>query len=518
MKKQSLFISLLAAASMLSLASCGDISSTEAGPSGSDTATTAPDTTEEAPTSSSSSATTSTNVNDLTELIDAINTSFSSSITGFTIDQYYGKSSYRYAANQILVSAYDDETDEVVSQTYQYRDGENYYELEIAGDITANGAVTSASRSKIVDEFSSSDQFYLQYINSEMLASEFNFNVQDEMWELDSLLSPAEGAEPIQATYIAAPHNGETIINATAYIDNTGRYTYFVINATLDETDRLIDLSVERASVSSDNWDNEEHAPINEDGLYWNNTMVNDITYGELVEEESFVPNLDQYFISSVTELSLSFTANSSMGMPGSGESHETPVVGDTIAVDYSAPMTYSPETALDQESLLITASSDSTVINYVQGDYGYSWQALKAGTTILSIGNAFNENLYDVEVTVTEGTQTAASDYMLVYNGAPTFTVNASSNGTPTAIKVTVADSMGQLINGPFQTNNWGLITDMTFEIADTSICYSVNAIEDSNPNDSLIDLEIICISAGQTTATMHGKEIDTVITIIAE
>lgn len=118
----------------------------------------------------------------------------------------------------------------------------------------------------------------------------------------------------------------------------------------------------------------------------------------------------------------------------------------------------------------------------------------------------------------MTEGTQTAASDYMLVYNGAPTFTVNASSNGTPTTIKVTVADSMGQLINGPFQTNNWGLITDMTFEIADASVCYSVNAIEDSNPNDSLIDLEIICISAGQTTATMHGKEIDTVITIIAE
>ena len=74
------------------------------------------------------------------------------------------------------------------------------------------------------------------------------------------------------------------------------------------------------------------------------------------------------------------------------------------LMLDYthlSQFVTYSPETAIDFSTIVITESSDHSLINF-QENYGYWLVENRVGETCtLTFGNVFNQNMYELEVTI---------------------------------------------------------------------------------------------------------------------
>lgn len=193
--------------------------------------------------------------------------------------------------------------------------------------------------------------------------------------------------------------SGYYSVDFDGYLERSGSNTtcfYYEMELLFGE-----DLSFYGGTISSDtyhvsSWDHTNHIPRKD----MNPVISHDINYTYFSYYTQWTSPysarlfpVENYCTESVTGVTCSLTEIQ---------------VGEQIRYPYDdfldySNATFTPSIAQDTGVIFITSSSDTSVINIDRSstsDY-YIWTAKKAGTATLTFGNSFNENLFQIDVTV---------------------------------------------------------------------------------------------------------------------
>lgn len=175
----------------------------------------------------------------------------------------------------------------------------------------------------------------------------------------------------------------------------SGKISYTFVKDKKDDTLSFTASSVDALSTSeADNYDNTTHT-IKDESKATIIKSAGTYTYGER-KKATILPDeinktISTYFTQSIKNERLTdYYQNTGIK------------VGDTIYDSFFTNDGYLPETASDDDSIVITGSSDETVLKRTDST-SQTFTALKAGTASLYFGNSFNPKITEVEITVVE-------------------------------------------------------------------------------------------------------------------
>lgn len=275
---------------------------------------------------------------------------------------------------------------------YQGLVKDTYYRID-ADSFEGEEDFSSAYRYKISDE---EGEEYITRENAEKEIKAFknscnlSFLINDG--KVDRLTSisfmKALSEDSIQTSFSSNYESGYYDVTTSSYFedskdDNQVQNYAFKTSIKFDDGGSLVSGSVEANHCAKMNWDDSLHQPKTGCGTF-SSYILNSFAYGEEETGDSSMISLEPYFISSISKAHLHSYMSGDL---------EFLRVGDTnfeIKID-----SFSPETALDKNSITITSSSDETVIG--KNEYG-DYEALKKGTCSLVLGNAFNKNIFTLE------------------------------------------------------------------------------------------------------------------------
>lgn len=175
----------------------------------------------------------------------------------------------------------------------------------------------------------------------------------------------------------------------------SGKISYTFVKDKKDDTLSFTASSVEVLNTSdADNYDSMTHT-IKDESKATIIKSAGTYTYGER-KKATILPDeinktISTYFTQSIKNERLTdYYQNTGIK------------VGDTIYDSFFTNDGYLPETASDDDSIVITGSSDETVLKRTDST-SQTFTALKAGTASLYFGNSFNPKITEVEITVVE-------------------------------------------------------------------------------------------------------------------
>ena len=301
----------------------------------------------------------------------------------------------------------------------------------------------SASRKKIVDEVQSYDQ--------EITLDDAQKNIQNIQNRngLPFLFSNGEmGSLAGKINFLAAVGEKNAQISFSSVLGSDGKETVHYVSyyeeKSLDldhptsydydftvviENGKISEATLTGMAAATDNWDLDKHEPKEGMGTFMSFHLEN-VTYVDALPQTGTAPllsTLPSYFITEIKHASFQDYMTGKEAVIRVGDSY----FASLLDVD-----SFAPSTALDKATITITSSSDESVIG--KGDYG-SFEALKAGTTDLTLGNVFNPNLYTMKnVTVlpaepsVNGIQGIENDAVveLKVNESKTYDLELSSYG----------------------------------------------------------------------------------------
>lgn len=275
---------------------------------------------------------------------------------------------------------------------YQGLVKDTYYLID-ADSLEGEEDFSSAYRYKISNE--EGDE-YITKENAEKEIQAFknscnlSFLIQDGKIDKTTSVSfmKALNEDSVQTSFSSTYENGYYDILTSSYYEDPQDDDYvqnyaFKTSIKFDKAGSLISGNVEANHCAKMNWDDSLHQPKTGCGTF-SSYILNNFTYGEEETEDSAMISVEPYFISSVSKAHLYSYMSGDLDFLRVGDSNFE------IKLD-----SFSPLTALDKDSISITASSDETIIG--KNDYG-DYEALKKGTCSLTLGNAFNKNLYTLE------------------------------------------------------------------------------------------------------------------------
>lgn len=197
----------------------------------------------------------------------------------------------------------------------------------------------------------------------------------------------------------------ETATDATWGSCYSFDYTY-TLNADLLPT--KVEVTREYASATSGLWDFDTHSATLEDGKtgFRNTLTYTSFDYTAPVEtaEGSYLFDVSQYLVSSLDSTKLTLKKYDS----STWQYVETTqfMVGDTILFDLQDGA-YAPSTALDSDSIVITQSSNTSVIS-LEDD---TPSCVGAGTSTLTFGTVTHPSLCTLDVTVIKNPNVGTED-----------------------------------------------------------------------------------------------------------
>ena len=506
-------ICLLSIVSLVSLVACDtDSSSNSVSQPSNPISTTDPDN----PSSSTSEPDVPTTypdeLKDLHALLNASYESLQSSITSlsYTITapsisdgETTDTTHYSFALNQRLEERYN-ENQELEESRYYAINNDLFYDVT----ADASGNISEASRKKLTDEaVSPNDIFYNQSIDRDSAKNSVSPDLLNTLYEFQALLFPENNEDLLTSSYELFETDGGYTVLANAYVSRTeATYNYWEITAELDDQFHLTYFLVYRYnSISSENWDTDENKPLDISSLSQTSLTLEDITYGELTEKSPLLENYDTGFISQINEANVQFGSLNDMGT-GLGQVHTEPQIGDIVVVDQSS-LDVLPTDAIDMDTLVITDSSNEEVIAFTNDDMSgrYFWTVLANGDTTLTIGNAADENLYTLDLTVEAVAEQSSYELFNLTDGGMTFTITANKNDIATA-SAAVTDENGGTVNGPFVLDEWGYISaGFNYTISNTQVVSMFSIQEDDNPDDYMVTIEVLAGSQeGMATITV--------------
>ena len=261
----------------------------------------------------------------------------------------------------------------------------------------------SASRKKIVDEVQSYDQ--------EITLDDAQKNIQNIQNHngLPFLFSNGEmGSLTGKINFLAAVEEKNTQISFSSVLGSDGKETVHYVSyyeeKSLDldhptsydydftlviENGKISEATLTGMAAATDNWDLDKHEPKEGTGTFMSFHLEN-VTYVDALPQTGTAPllsTLPSYFITEIKHASFQDYMTGKDAVIRVGDSYFTSL----LKID-----SYEPSTALDVSTITITSSSDESVIG--KDSYGYGYEALKAGTTDLTLGNVFNPNLYTMK------------------------------------------------------------------------------------------------------------------------
>ena len=261
----------------------------------------------------------------------------------------------------------------------------------------------SASRKKIVDEVQSYDQEITLDDAQKSIQNIQNHN------GLPFLFSNGEmGSLTGKINFLAAVEEKNTQISFSSVLGSDGKETVHYVSyyeeKSLDldhptsydydftlviENGKISEATLTGMAAATDNWDLDKHEPKEGTGTFMSFHLEN-VTYVDALPQTGTAPllsTLPSYFITEIKHASFQDYMTGKDAVIRVGDSYFTSL----LKID-----SYEPSTALDVSTITITSSSDESVIG--KDSYGYGYEALKAGTTDLTLGNVFNPNLYTMK------------------------------------------------------------------------------------------------------------------------
>lgn len=322
--------------------------------------------------------------NDVQEMVVAKERTFNSNVTTTT-------ETTQFKTQEILTT-----TQEENAEVMQY----NGYVNHVYYDITKNKYSTFGSRQKVGE----ADSVLTEAEVLENLQNSYanKLDMTSSLWKelFDGELSYYNLYLPDTKDYIRV--RASTIGEQKGYNDQVlyGNVYTFVAFFNLDF--QLTEGTLNIAKYQANNWNVEDHGPIDSETIYQKDTIsLSSIIYG--AKEATTTPMIDMstYWTTSVSDIYCTTRVlNESTWMYDTPENPNDLFAG--VEVVLNDEFTCAPETAIDRDTIRILSSSNENAVKF-DVDAG-AWIAQAAGeTATLTIGNEFNPDLAQVEVTVIE-------------------------------------------------------------------------------------------------------------------
>lgn len=154
------------------------------------------------------------------------------------------------------------------------------------------------------------------------------------------------------------------------------------------------------SKYQADNWNVENQSPIDSENIYQKDVIaLSSITYGEKVATTTPMIDMSTYWTTSVSNIYCTTQyLNETTWMYVTPDNPNDLFAGSEVILNED--FLCAPETAIDRDTIRILSSSNENAVRF-DADMGY-WAAQTVGeTATLTIGNDFNPNLAQVEVTV---------------------------------------------------------------------------------------------------------------------
>lgn len=296
--------------------------------------------------------------------------------------------------------------------------------------------------------------------------------------------------------------NGVNTVTIAAYDEensNGFNYAYAAVFTIDDETDTLTSITISTNWAFDDYWDFTAHDLAGNAGSngYTKTIRVRqgDIQYGTYADNEDFFYDFSGAFITEVTRASVFAEDISGMGGGTTGEANKVHV-GDYLVVIVDE---YLPATAVDYSSITITGSSNPEVISVTED--GFNYYAVGAGTSTLTLGNAFDANLGTVEVEVSEESSSGNENAPQIYgfNDDPNF--EFIDDGGELSGRFTVPSGEQTTYFTAMVLNNDYTITGDEVTVENTDICY---AWLEPGDESMTVKLAIMGFMSGTTRITL--------------
>ncbi len=258
---------------------------------------------------------------------------------------------------------------------------------------------------------------------------------------------------------------------------------------------------------SNYNWDFNNHQPSSSTADTYTGTFT-DITYVDAYEEKDLMIDVDDYFVSEITEAY-------AYGETSGQSTKNTCKLEESIQASI---VSYNPTGAIDTGTYSLMSSSDESIVSV---NYGYGI-AEAEGTCTLYLGNLFNPQAYAIEFTVAgqasaiptldtivDENFVANEAYSLKENAADeilgTLTIPSSSTTYTTRIKVfgykkpADSDNYTKVTTGPWNLDSLSIKYNDDKDLESTSsvrtwsdCVYSVSVTEDDEESDAYLNMTI--------------------------
>lgn len=322
--------------------------------------------------------------NDVQEMVVAKERTFNSNVTTTT-------ETTRFKTQEILTTKQEGN-----AEGMQY----NGYVDHVYYDITKNEYSVFGSRQKVGEASSALTEAEVLGNLQNLYTSKLDMTTS--LWKdlFDGDLSYYNLYLPDTKDYIRV--RASTVSEQKGYNDQIlyGNVYTFVALFNLDF--KLTEGTLNISKYQKDNWNVENQSPIDSENIYQKDVIsLSSMTYG--VKEATTTPIMDMstYWTTSVSQLYCTTRyLNESTWMYETPENENDLFAG--VEVILNDEFLCAPETAIDRDTIRILQSSNENAVKFDANEG--AWIAQIAGeTATLTIGNEFNPNLAQVEVTVIE-------------------------------------------------------------------------------------------------------------------
>ena len=280
----------------------------------------------------------------------------------------------------------------------------------------------------------------------------------------------------IDTTFRITNSNDETSIHSKAC--DLGLEYMFI--AEFDSENKAKEISVSKKSYSSSDWDEENNAPkVGSTPIYTYSYEISDFSYGrETVSETSI--SFEGYFIQSLSGEVKLYTSYQDVDTMVTTKSEANKLFPESIistANLFDDGLTYSPETAIDQSSIVITSSSNENAV--YKDDYG-RWVTTTAigEKSTLTLGNNSNPSMISVEVEIVElsfNTTVDDSKYATLIPASIKEWGAYDIKNSQYYFETTLSIANGEVVTYGLPADNAGPFKDLgkiTYTYSDESIC----------------------------------------------
>ena len=427
------------------------------------------------------------------------------------------KATFTSAADQTLYTV----TYEGAGDTYAYKNyqaleqdetyGEIYYEI---CDYSSGGTDYGYKR-QLVD---STDDYVTGQTISQGLKSRYEPEVEESYFDFDTVGASATvsfsafadtSKEFVPTTYSFTENaSGGYVVSIVGYHEVTGWGSCYTetVGMLLDENCLPTYGEYSAKYSSNSGWDFNNHQPTSSTANTYSGTFT-DITYVDAYEEKDPLIDVDDYFVSEITE---AYAYGETTGK----STRNTCKLEESIQASI---VSYNPTAALDTGTYSLMSSSDESIVSV---NYGYGI-AEAEGTCTLYLGNLFNPTAYAIEFTVAgqaaaiptldtivDDNFVANEDYSLKDNAADqilgTLTIPSSSTSYTAKIKVfgykkpANSDNYTKVTQGPWNLDSLSVKYNDDKDLESTSIytwsnsVMSVSFSEDDDESDAYLNMTI--------------------------